>query len=805
VNVNPAKIAPWLIVGLVTTLVGLVRLQEERDPEFDFVRKFEWITYDWRVTSALRWPGPKADNLGAVLIDDESIAQLNRERQVSYPWPRNIYQPVIDELNAQGVKAIGFDILFSEVHDAQMLAQAPDGTLMSTDQIFVDALARSSNIVLAANQGLLPAPLFRSVAMTTGDIAADSDTDGTLRRVKPFRVYKEWNPYLERILTHPQFQFDLATGYIRDKKLIVTQAGAKEPTEIPLDSTGRLDLAELVEQHGVPEGQSTAVMPYREVRVWHLGVVLAARTMGFDLDRADVEPERILLRAEDGTERVIPLDRKGYFQIDWSLPQDAKGLARNSFKDVWLMAAKHAKAEPVDPAWTAKWQDKIVVVGSIATGNNVSDIGKSPLGANTFLVSKHWNVANSVITGRFIQRSSFGFELLLIVVLGAGAGLVTWRLRAPWPSVWIASVAILYVLAALFLYVQSRYWLPIVLPVAGSLLLNHLAVESYRVVFEQREKRRVKSVFAKLVSPNVVDEMLKSEKLNLGGTRRKITVFFADVRGFTSMTDEYAAKADEYVRTHHLEGDAAEAYFNQQAAITLETVNMYLSAIADKVKEHQGTLDKYMGDCVMAFWGMPTPNPQHALSCVRAAIDAQRAMYALNQRRAEDNQQIEAENLERIQRGEEPRQLNTLLALGTGINTGHAIIGLMGSERHILNYTVFGREVNIASRLEGVSGRGRIIIGEATYEEILRDDSELAATCMELEPVMVKGIKKPVRIYEVPWKQGKEQMPTPAAGDLAATGFFRLEKGTMQIPKSAVDTPDKPGEAPAEKPPAKSA
>jgi len=170
-------------------------------------------------------------------------------------------------------------------------------------------------------------------------------------------------------------------------------------------------------------------------------------------------------------------------------------------------------------------------------------------------------------------------------------------------------------------------------------------------------------------------------------------------------------------------------------------VNLYLARVADVIKQHDGTLDKYIGDCVMAFWGAPTPNPQHAVACVHAAIDAQRAI-------AEINEQRRQENLRRPN----PATHLPLLALGSGINTGKAIVGLMGSDVHILSYTVFGREVNVASRLEGVSGRDRIIISEATYRHLELDDPALASTCVPLESVTVKGIREAVKIYEVPWR-----------------------------------------------------
>jgi len=136
---------------------------------------------------------------------------------------------------------------------------------------------------------------------------------------------------------------------------------------------------------------------------------------------------------------------------------------------------------------------------------------------------------------------------------------------------------------------------------------------------------------------------------------------------------------------------------------------------------------------------------------VRAAIDAQRGIHQLNEERAVANQRIQEQNKSRTE-GTPEQPLLPLLALGTGINTGLATVGLMGSDAHILNYTVFGRDVNVASRLEGVSGRGRIIISEATWKHLIRDDPALAATCAELPTVEVEGIREAVRIYEVPWR-----------------------------------------------------
>jgi adenylate cyclase len=205
------------------------------------------------------------------------------------------------------------------------------------------------------------------------------------------------------------------------------------------------------------------------------------------------------------------------------------------------------------------------------------------------------------------------------------------------------------------------------------------------------------------------------------------------------------------VAHHGLSAGAAEAFLDERARDVLTTVNLYLGKVADTIKQHNGTLDKYIGDCVMAFWGAPTASERQAVLCVQAAIEAQRAVRALNLSRTAVNQQRREENKTRAAVGLPPLPSLMLLALGTGINTGMATVGLMGSDIHLLNYTVFGREVNLASRLEGLSGRGRILISQSTHAELKAQAPDLAALCTELPPTTVKGFREPVRIYEVRW------------------------------------------------------
>lgn len=282
--------------------------------------------------------------------------------------------------------------------------------------------------------------------------------------------------------------------------------------------------------------------------------------------------------------------------------------------------------------------------------------------------------------------------------------------------------------------------------------MTYICTIAWRVIFEQEARRRIIESFGTVVSKKILDVILASDNLSLGGKRREITVLFADVRGFTKFTDTSQEQVESFLKQNNLSGAAAEAYIDEQARDTIDTVNKYLGLVADTIIEHDAVLDKFMGDCVMAFWGAPTPYARHAVACVRAAIASQRATNEFNQQRALENKSREIENQARVSAGLPPKQMLPLLLLGSGINTGMATAGFMGSAAKTRNYTVFGREVNLASRLEGLSGSGRIFISEATYKHLLRDDPTLAATCILQPPQKVKGFAAMINVYEVPWR-----------------------------------------------------
>lgn len=693
---SAARTAPALIALAAVVIAGSLPLISQWFPT-NFLQALEWDAYDWRMRRTAAAESATATNLAAIYLDEESIEFLGNVLRAYWPYPRQVHGRLIRELTRQGAKGVAIDVLFAGSRPMDAPVPAPEGKLEESDDFFTRQLRESGNVIIAEGEKAVPTLEFATAALAVGDITIPRDADGVIRRIRPVRL----------------------------------------------------------DEHGD--------------RHWHMGILLAARELGLRMDQAEIGRRQIILPRDDGSRLRIPLDERGMMLVDWNLVANDRRLTLANFgMVVGFDLARELEGEAGYQALLAEYRQqgrpdldgdrplagKLVVVGSVAEGSNVTDVGPTPLSENSPLVATHLNVANALIMGRFIQPMGTVAEMILVMLLGLASSVITWRTRVTYGAAWMVTLAAGMVLASVWAFQQQRFWIPLINPVVGGLLIPYVALVSYRVIFEEREQRRIKQVFKRVVSPDVVNELLAAEHLSLGGARRNITVFFADVRGFTEMTDSTHARAEEYVRQNQLSAGDAEAYFEQNAREVLATINLYLGTISDIIKKHHGTLDKYIGDCVMAFWGAPIANEQHAVACVRAAVEAQRAIFRLNQERA-------AENERRKAAAGPIRDLTLLplLTLGTGINSGIATVGLMGSEEHTFSYTVFGREVNLASRLEGFSGRGRIIVGANTYTDLQRFAPELAAGCVQQEPASFKGFKESIITYEVPWR---ETSPVPS-------------------------------------------
>jgi adenylate cyclase len=264
----------------------------------------------------------------------------------------------------------------------------------------------------------------------------------------------------------------------------------------------------------------------------------------------------------------------------------------------------------------------------------------------------------------------------------------------------IVSLAI-FLWLAFHLFAAQRIWIAAFLPTA-TLALNYAGIVSYRFFFEERERKRVHNTFGQYVAPGIVNQLLEHpELLRLGGEEKNLTAMFSDIRNFTGISET----------------------MSPQDLVGL--LNEHLSEMTDVVFHYRGTLDKYIGDSIMAFWGAPYPQPDHAENACKAGLAMLKTLEVLQAR----------------WKAVGKPQLN----IGIGINTGPMLVGNMGSKRRF-NFTIMGDNVNLASRLETLNKTfgTRLIISGTTWEAV--QDKMLAR---ELDLIRVPGKMRPVKVFEL--------------------------------------------------------
>lgn len=342
------------------------------------------------------------------------------------------------------------------------------------------------------------------------------------------------------------------------------------------------------------------------------------------------------------------------------------------------------------------FNDKIILVGVYAEG--LQDIHQTPYGP-MFGIEMIANAITQLLNRQFIHFSKDYIDILLMILFGLLISYIVGRRSILVSYVATFVMAAVYFFFVILLFDRSRYVLNLSAPlITGVFTLFTMIV--YRILTEEKEKKVIQGMFSNYVSKSIVDELIKHpEKLELGGEDREITVLFSDIRGFTTLS---------------------ESLTPQQLVSHL---NEYLSAMTDIIFKYEGTLDKYVGDEIMAFWNAPLEQPNHAELASLTALDMMIKLKELNETWPPE------------------KRFN----IGIGLSSGIMTVGNMGSKSR-MDYTLMGDNVNLGARLEGTNKiySTNIIISEATYEKI-KD----MFICRELDNIRVKGKKKPVKIYEV--------------------------------------------------------
>ena len=348
------------------------------------------------------------------------------------------------------------------------------------------------------------------------------------------------------------------------------------------------------------------------------------------------------------------------------------------------------------------FRDKIVLIG--ATTVTLQDLYPTPFSATTPMpgVEVVANAVNTIIQNEYIREMPPWATLLITIAAAAIAAAISRSGRPTLTVMMMLGIMVLYVAVALFIFISYRYVIPIVAPEA-MLFLGVVLPTLEQAVSQELEKRRVRGLFTRFVSPEMVDQLISTQDINSLNKRANLTILFSDIRGFTTLSEKLTPEE------------------------VVGLLNPYLEAMTDVIHRNGGTVDKYEGDAIVAFFGEPVPYPDHAARGVRTAVEMLKEVDKLAERWAKENRPVNRFNI------------------GVGLNSGDVFVGLLGSAQRI-NYTIIGDNANLAARLQDLTKKyvWPIIISESTYQQV-KDEFELEFA----DSVVVKGKTAPVNIYKV--------------------------------------------------------
>jgi adenylate cyclase len=501
-----------------------------------------------------------------------------------------------------------------------------------------------------------------------------------------------------------------------DKTLPVTGLAmlGEEPQRFMFDFPGLLRNVPVLEHAAAGRGLFT-IRPERDGIVRRVPMIMQAQgqtmpSLTFEMLRVATGSGTILIKAEKAGIKSIGI--KG-FQI----PTDHNGqlwvhYARND-ASIYVPAI-NVLEKNVAPDMIA---GKLVLIGTSAVGLN--DIKTTPVSRAMPGVEIHAQVIETTLTGEVISQPIYGIAVEFTTALVFGLLVIAFApLFGPITLVALgAAFATGLIGTSAYFYTQHRLLIDFTYPLLSTTSI-YLTLIFSSFVREQAQRRQIRSAFGQYLSPALVEQLAQSpEKLVLGGEEREMTIMFSDMRGFTSIS---------------------ETYKNDPQGLTA-LMNRFLTPLTNAILNRKGTIDKYMGDAIMAFWNAPLDDKDHELNACEAALDMLERVDELNQAREQEAK-------------EEGRPFIPLNA-GIGLNTGTCVVGNMGSDMRF-DYSVFGDSVNLASRLEGQSKEYGfpIIVGSKTALAV-KDKFAI----LELDFIMVKGKKEPEVIYAIAGREDTAQ------------------------------------------------
>ena len=669
----------WRLSGKLIHLVPALMLLAAlalRIENPTFLQNFQFKVFDLYQQLAPRPYQPVPVRI--INVDDESLARLGQ-----WPWPRTHLANMLARLFDAGAAVVAFDAVFAE----------PDRT-------------SPSQVLPVWKETPELAPLKAAIRALPDHDEIFAEMIGRSRVVLGFALTTEKGGRI------PATKAGIAIAGDDPKPFIAGFSGAA--TNLPIfekaaAGSGSFNLAPERDNivRRVPLMVRLDQQIYPALAAEALRVAQGASTYVLKASGANMESsfgERTGLNNVKIGQFVVPVDGAGRMWVHYTREVPER------FIPAWKLF------EPdFDPASV---EGQILFFGTDAAG--LKDLRTTPLNPAAAGVEVHVQATEQILLGHFLGRPDWadGAEILFILILGVLLILLTPRLGAlPGAAIGVAALAVAVALSW-YLFRQQRLLLDPLYP-ALAIVAVYMTGSLLSYLRTEAEKRQVRGAFAQYLSPALVEQLAREpERLKLGGEMKNMTFLFSDIRGFTTISERFKS--------------------NPQGLTKL--INQFLTPMTDIILARRGTIDKYMGDCIMAFWNAPLDNAEHA----RHACDAALAMVG---RLQQLNDELTAES---AAQGGPPMRLN----VGVGVNTGDCVVGNMGSQQRF-DYSVLGDAVNLASRLEGQSKNYgiTIVVGSETREKAA------GYAFLELDLIAVKGKKEAVRIFTLHGDNGLAEKP----------------------------------------------
>ena len=652
----------------VTLLVSILLLWRPTFTEF-----MELKVYDLKFR--VRGPVPASQEVVILGIDDDSVAAYGR-----WPWSREEQARLVDRVKEAAPRVIVLDITYPEKQETATIRTLANlcqeivkrgGTKDIVSLLEKEQQRASVDLILAAAIRRGPPTIlgffFEKVGGTAGGVQTTELMAPSFIRASTYNVVRLLDTEPSRVPLIGAAGVKLNIPEINE-----AAAGAGYFNMMP-DVDGTVRWFPMTILYG-----ADFFAPMSLVALTHYR---GNPTSAITLSRVGVESIRV------GNQEV-PVDRHGRMLINYLGPPG--------------MVPTYSAAALLDGRLPPEaLKDKIVLMGATAVG--IYDLRVTPFSGVSPGVEIQATVLDNLLRSNFIRVPKFGLPLMLLTLLGLGVmlGLLLPQLSAAWAFVFTLLLIEGVTFSNYFLFSRLGIQLELFYPLM-EIVGVYLGITMQRFLAEERERLRIRKAFESYVAPAVVQEMLKHpEALRLGGERRVISVLFTDIRGFTTMSEDLDPEA------------------------LVKLLHDFLNPMSNIIIDQGGTIDKYMGDAIMALFGAPLEQPDHARQACRAALQMEDTLEELNRQWAKQ--------------GRPP------LRIGVGVNTGPVAVGNMGSDR-LFDYTAIGDNVNLASRLEGLTKYygTNILISQATAEAV-----ENGFILRDVDRVKVKGKAQASDIFEV--------------------------------------------------------